>query len=502
MVVLWTLAMISGATAAIGAGVCAAIACLLLIVGLRGTKVHDRPTCRRCGFDVSGVPGVNATLRDIPATAVCAECGRSLARPGAVRRGIRRTRWTVLILGMVLLLSTLGGGSLFLLSSSNVKLNTYKPTWLLAIEAGSQDITRAAAALDELVIRADSAQLSGAWLSKLTDQGLREQGGGALVWLPQWASIIEAAHKSGAIDDARWSAFLRQGISIDAVVRSRVRQGEATPLALRVSGPRLGKSMATISMRVKSLAIGANTPALSLEQFEGESILGVSFGGVSSSSRDIPVDAPLGKQEIVAVVEVTLRRRGFQGISLAAEDRESNPVLAVHERRLTCAFEVLPPGTPLVKAIEPTPETMAQMTRAVRAENLSYSPSESYRRCSYTITATDLPVSAAFDVWWRWTAKDGSQREEKVGSVSFRAGSGQSGYGGGRDIRAFDAETIDVILRPSQEFAERTTDLDSYWNAELVLPRLNVTRNEPARPDSSPNAGGAAGTGSGGEPGK
>ncbi len=80
-------------------GLFAAAGALLLYRGLRGRRTDDHPLCRRCGFDLTGLPGGH------PA---CPECGATLAAPQAVRVGHRARRPAPLAAGLALLLLTVG----------------------------------------------------------------------------------------------------------------------------------------------------------------------------------------------------------------------------------------------------------------------------------------------------------------------------------------------------------------------------------------------------------
>ena len=100
-------------------------------LGWRGRRVGDHPICRRCGFDLFGLPGGVTT---------CSECGADLSAPRAVRIGHRRRLGRMLAAGVLLLL--LAGSLTTLIGvtrSGDFEINGYKPVWLLAREAGSDD---------------------------------------------------------------------------------------------------------------------------------------------------------------------------------------------------------------------------------------------------------------------------------------------------------------------------------------------------------------------------
>jgi hypothetical protein len=68
----------------------------LLFLGWRGRVVGSQPVCRRCGFDLTGLP--------VTSTA-CPECGSDLRKPHTTRTGHLLRRWGMLWTGAVLLAS-------------------------------------------------------------------------------------------------------------------------------------------------------------------------------------------------------------------------------------------------------------------------------------------------------------------------------------------------------------------------------------------------------------
>src|SRR5881396_1347738 len=78
----------------------------LLALGMRGRRVDDHPICRRCGFDLSGVPSGGTN---------CSECGSRLCEPGAYYFGRREKRRGLLVAGICLTLAAMlvGGFSIF-----------------------------------------------------------------------------------------------------------------------------------------------------------------------------------------------------------------------------------------------------------------------------------------------------------------------------------------------------------------------------------------------------
>src|SRR3954466_13422186 len=60
----------------------------LLWQGLRGSYSDDHPHCRKCGYDLYGLAS---------GSRLCPECGAELRRRGAIRIGVPRRRWGLVV---------------------------------------------------------------------------------------------------------------------------------------------------------------------------------------------------------------------------------------------------------------------------------------------------------------------------------------------------------------------------------------------------------------------
>lgn len=101
----------------------------LIRFGVRGRRLDMHPICRRCGFDLIGLP---------PGVRVCTECGSDLNRRGATRLGNRAKRSWAIALGLLPLIScvVLVGGWTWMYFRA-VDPMTVKPVWWLRWEARS-----------------------------------------------------------------------------------------------------------------------------------------------------------------------------------------------------------------------------------------------------------------------------------------------------------------------------------------------------------------------------
>lgn len=162
------------------------IAALLLCVGIRGRRIDDHPLCRKCGFDLFGLPTSSGR---------CPECGRELGRRRSVRVGHRRRRRGVLMAATPLLL--LGGGTLGALGYAKwrgLDVYKYKPVSWLVREMKYADLRPAAAA--ELAARIVDGRLDDATLERLVEQALAHQADRSQPWIKEWGGFVEVAAKS------------------------------------------------------------------------------------------------------------------------------------------------------------------------------------------------------------------------------------------------------------------------------------------------------------------
>src|SRR5687768_8185792 len=115
------------------------IAGMLLRRGWGGRTIGDHPVCRRCGFDLFGLPEGGE---------ICSECGADVTLRKATRFGHRQHRGGLLGAGAVLLLIAVAWFAVVGVAVySGANLQPYKPLWYLAREMRSADVATRDAAL-------------------------------------------------------------------------------------------------------------------------------------------------------------------------------------------------------------------------------------------------------------------------------------------------------------------------------------------------------------------
>ncbi len=133
----------------------------LIARGVVGRRVGDRPYCRGCRYDLSGIHGTAKS---------CPECGTSLKPKSAVVRGLRKRRLAPLLLGLLLTLTT-GGiiGATAWVKANNFNYNTIKPTWMLLREMERGKQWQDTGATYEVAQRLLAGSLSDASISRYAD---------------------------------------------------------------------------------------------------------------------------------------------------------------------------------------------------------------------------------------------------------------------------------------------------------------------------------------------
>jgi hypothetical protein len=181
----------------------AALAALLLILGLRGRRVGDHPYCRRCGYDLFGNPAGER----------CSECGADITAPGSTRIGRRRRGRGKIVAGAVILVLAAGVLSLSTTRAfRNYNWNQLKPLIWLKHDAFAASYGSAQPAWAELQRRLASGKLPSDQADALADKVLALQADPNARWWTEYGSFIEAMYDRGKLDEARWRTYLEHSL--------------------------------------------------------------------------------------------------------------------------------------------------------------------------------------------------------------------------------------------------------------------------------------------------
>ncbi|MEM6332434.1 MAG: hypothetical protein AAF823_03745 [Planctomycetota bacterium] len=445
----------------------AVVGLLLALLGWVGQRIGDHPHCRRCGFDLYGSM---QAMGGRPAN--CPECGVSLGPKRRVTRGWRRRRWSVVAVGLVMVLGSAGWSGVAVWTGGvRVELNPYKPVWLLRYEAERHGTVASYLALKELIARLHGGRLGPSAVDLLVAEGVRVQADPSIPWEPRWGEVVEYSREQGWVVDADWHGYMETavGSSLSLEVRPRVRIGDPIYMSRVRTGARLSDSGRRwqVMSRMRGFVIdGIEDPRS--ERYAGRS--GGSLSGRSgrgSSGRMVAFNQEVwgglepGTYDAAQTVEIEL----FEVDPVT--HRSIEPAFLVIERTLTDTFELT--DEPTVKAVV-LDEHRQGVRDALKIDSIEFKPGR-WPRFDFSIELDHPPVAIAFDVF----VVDAEGREAKIGTVTeaamdathLRTGHSAEGL-------TWEAEVADVVFRPSGERASRTTDVFEYWGEEVVFEGVSI----------------------------
>ena len=435
----------------------AALLCgsVLLWAGWRGRRVGNHSTCRRCGYDLTGRPeGSNA----------CPECGSDLTRPRAVAVGDWSRKPKLAALGAAAVM--VGGLRL----AGDVRrtigddVNTLKPAWWLAREAQTGDRPHRQAALTALRHRLPLGQVSAATVKRLTASALDRQADLSKPWEAEWGEWLEAALAAGKLTDAERDRYFRQAVApcyVGLKVRQRVRRGDPFPVTrIGENGPRLAGQQGYFLGRGPDLRFDDR---IKYRPTDRDSPYMLTGPGFVLSPATVPYETLSdGRHSIVLLGAIGVSARGQKPVDVPY--------------RLEAEWELLPADSPSVELVD-APELRGQIEPQVWV-GVKVEPFRGGAGlASVSIIFNRLPVGVAYDVVLR-----AGEKEWAAGPVSAPAGSYAQRATRPEFFSGFDAEKVDVVLRPNPDAAESTLDVLRIWNHEIVKQDVPVTRTPPRRP--------------------
>jgi hypothetical protein len=433
-------------------------------VGLRGRRVDDHPICRKCGFDLIGLPqGVSR----------CSECGADLARPRATRYGRRRRRPVILGFGVTALLLMLGlAGVVAWATLRSVDEYRMMPTWYLLRQARYEGVSPPVAAWRELLGRLRADQLSPEQVVRATELALAIQSDRIKRWDIVFGDFIEAARDKTLATDAQWQRYARQAPTISVTLRSKVRRSENLPARINAGGARVG-SNSRLSLHLYNAdgegdLIKVHNPRRS----GGYAGFGLHSTGNSSTSRTIGLDqekvatAPLGPREVILRSRLVVRE-GWD---------EEKPVLAEWEEEYKATWELVEADAGTVELIDDE-SYRAAVEKGTTIKFLGSRPQSRDGDMDLEMNFKSIPVPLAHEVLLR-RPSDG--HEWKLTMITLAGG--DMGYSTGGQLEDFDADKVDVLFRPSPAAARDTVHVTQLWNHEFVVKGVAVQTPSTTKP--------------------
>jgi len=445
----------------------------------RGKRINDHPICRRCGFDLVG----NAKAD------TCPECGATLTRKSAIRRGERRQRKRWLAVAIAVLLLSISGGALKLWSTlGNAAAQRWLPVAVLRWEAHRDGTQMVAAALHELDRRLNAGQLSKQQTAVVADDALAAQANRKRPWDSAWASFIEDAHDQGVLTKARWRAYGKNLLSrpLKLLVRARVQQGNPLEVAVKYGPARMAgtNSAPFTGLYVESWSIDGKTYHLNPLDQQPSTNRGPKPGVGRAlplkllSSHVVPwnrlkpnqplrrrVKLALGKHRLAVRFHVMAGHPGFE----PPGDIVASTYKVLHAR-FTVVGSNKPTAVPITDASR---GAHVRKSVAVKASSVDYDadtdPEHSFD-WGGTLVSNRPPVPIAAEVHVR----DADGRTCDAGSVSFPAKRQTSHMFFVTLPKKFAARQVTIVLTPSEEAAEHSVGIARYWGKPILLKHVKV----------------------------
>lgn len=452
----------------------AGLAGALIVFGLRGRRVHERPVCAKCRSEVTGLIAGSRVAGEA-GVARCPECGVDLSRRGAVRQGMRRRRRLPLAIGVLLLLLMTSAGVIVLAKGlTQASVAARLPTWVLLTISRTDPHQ---AYLEELAERVhdgktgpeENASLALHLVSRLSDptQGMTKA----------WTTVFFALYRVNAITDADIEKALKNILAAELRTRDTVRAKGVLTVMVDITPPRWESPV--------SLTFGAGGGTAEFRDAQGQIIARVSqpgytlrhgqrlYAATMSSGLHVPDIAP-GTYDveftvpIVAGVEVDIGDK--LPIEIPVRVRKQIVVIAQDQTLINVLHD---------------PAQVARVRASIDSIKVRVDGSPDAAYLYATVTFKDLPV----DVAWRVYATPAGASDEAriplgslVAQVIMRP-DGTYAYGiGGKIPSGFESPLIDLIFEPDVAAAERNIDVHEITGATVRVEGVAVDWTNFQRP--------------------
>lgn len=446
------------------------VAIALIVVGVRGRCVHDRPVCARCGFDVTGL--VARELGD-RTTFACPECGAKLDRPGSIQQGLRKRRRVVLTMGILLLLLGVSVGVLGVTKgithrSVATRLPTPVLVGLLRVDPDDEYLL-------ELAARIGNGQTGTEENSALAMRLRARQVDTAATWSPGWNVVLMSLYVVRAITDDDLDAALRASMSGTIDTRDRVRSSALMAIRTSVTVPKWDvPTVATVGIGTlhaefrdaKGIVVGTiEQRGFSLQSWRKLSAC------VMGSSIHVPQLAP-------GVYDLDLTVTVVAGVG----PRGNSFTLPVEiPTRLIKRIEVVAADTPVVDLVE-SPEHAEQIRAAIWSMTAGVSHGITPAQLQLSVNLKGLPVGIGYRVWAKPAGVPDTERFE-LGTLAVGADVNPNlirGYSVTGELPSgFDAKAIDVIFEPDPLDADANVDLREIASVPLRFENVKVDWGAP-----------------------
>ena len=467
----------------------------LMVLGLRGRRVDDHPICRKCRFDLVGLyPGVG----------VCPECGtrvRAVADDASSRRvrkairvGNRRRRRAPIVAGAVtLLVST----TLLVAQLTRVDWDSLKPFPVLTAElrlaVNAKNTVRADELLSEILNRVQTKRLDAARLMPLVRTALDLQADQNAPWTQAWGDLIDAYDAAVGLGPDQRTAYFSNCVQLSFEMSQSVRVGDAVPVRLVYNRSRLGATREIHA--VQQILSGA----IAGHPFSGPGYDNHSLYGSNRSNSFGPMGVDVGSPGLVpGTYPITFTIQYTLGDSLEYEWRDwlrnwaqyaesDAQSVVVFTRTVEKTIQLVPrddSDITLVAASSPDEIRSHFEVSRVWASRTA----DAQVRLEVPVRITSPPYPVFIEVVCRQ-----SEQEWTIGMMGLDPGAElpfisvysptRTGHVSRLDTGTlwvdapadFDAQAVDIVIRPSLDAARRKIDMHAIWDVgEIVFENVPV----------------------------
>jgi ribosomal protein L37E len=440
----------------------------IFIVGRRGRRIDDHPLCRKCGFDLFGLP---------PDSSKCSECGAGIHRRRAVRIGNRqrRGRWAA----MGLLIFTAGiawSGLRGWRNGRQVEWIHQEPVFWLRHVAWSANAAHRDAAVDELRWRFGHGGLRASQIAAILDDLTTGAPDDTASFSPRWPFFMGRLHGAGRLSEDQWVAYAKACVKLSLQTREQAARGESLPLAVRQSRCLDSRFIVDAVPSGQIIISDAGGLTVPMNQLQRQIIpfplsSHVTWNGIYRLSGRDAARLAAGPHDMKLTVNTCLWDYG-------GNPRQRPRVLANWTQELSARWNLLPASKSSVQLVTRASDAPAMAAAVTAAPGLpmqtdvgNFKPQE---RIALSFTAP--PIAIAAQAILRVNQKEWPSREAIVvkagemtdATVLFAAEPGQRPM------------ACEIILRPDPQLATESIDVDRIWGQDIVI--SNVKLNWPPSP--------------------
>jgi hypothetical protein len=447
------------------------IGILGFILAWRGKRVGDARFCRKCRYELTGLPDEVAT---------CPECGRSLNEPRAIRIGARRKRRWLGAASLLLLLIAMAGVGVFSTGLGERLIRGLPPSALMTLAERGSDV-----AVDELQQRLDQGELDAAVVSELADATIRRQGDFSRPFDPEWEAMLGELLSRRLLSDEQLVRCVRNAVRFDIVVRERMHaekqfSHEIDQVAQRF--PRVAGFNGTtiyIEYRLTSLTMDGED-LIDLRWLRTSSVTLVDSGGSSIVTSPIAFTPDPGVHTVRSFVLVRLLDPS------TGPPREGGAALDEWTVERTQRVTVVPEVERIVRPID-SPSAQENIRSSLAISHLSVPKTVPQRGGRMVIAgklySTDRTTPIAFDVFA--ILPDGTKIRagrcvdwpNEIDEIDhFHINEWNLDPDEPHPVRVDWPATVDVVLIPNFEEAYRHPKIDAIYGGEVRFRDVPVER--------------------------